>query len=570
MRGGERGLVGCLTALTAGVAAVVFFGVAPFDPDPHHDGVQFAAAAGVADGLHLFTQVFDQYGPLTAWLQGLVLWVFGDRLLVLRQLNAALLTITAILLLLIVRRVSGSVALGAITAIAWVAFCPDWSVFPGAFPLWPWPSVVLLVATLAAVYAIIARSSGWLQTIAPFAAGIASGAAVCARWPSGIVLIAIIGLWLALRAWNGSDEWKRFGLWAGGAMVSITAALLYLMETGAVREMVYQTITQPFNVYGSATGIDYWVTTYGVGAVAACLTGLAAFVVVKSTHRSLRGLAGLVCLCAAGALIAACAPDGLPSARVASWSGSLRLATASDIQAMGPLYAAIVVTPIMALAFLCRHRLAAIRATITDRRALLGAAACASILQLYPIADPYHLWWAAPLPLGFAVAFAAERVRGSEWRSATLGVLALMPFVLVSSIGLARDLTVSRVEVSSGALAGMKVRPEFVPMIEEVDAALAAIPAGATVDFSCRDGLVAAWEGGYRAGSARYVAWAWIQEEEVRPSAGPRYLVYCAETPSSAPVGRPESGIELVRAAQQYVHISSFSGFYPYVYRQVP
>jgi hypothetical protein len=558
-----------LMALTMAIAGMVFFSTASFDPDPHHDGVQFAAAAGVADGLHLFSQVFDQYGPVTAWTQGAALALFGNHLLVLRQLNAVLLVISAVLVLLIVRRVSGSVMLGFVTAIGWVAFCPDWSVYPGLFPLWPWPSVVLLVTSLTAVYLIIARARGNWRAFAPFGSGIACGAAVFSRWPSGVALIVIIGAFLAFRAYEGIDGWRRVGIWISGLTVSVGTATLYLVIVGTFREMVFQTITQPFSVYGSATGLDYWITNYGYGAIPALLIGLSGIVVVRKGRIDVRIVAGTIYALAFFALLVMCTPTAMPSSQFLLWSGPVGLAPAADIQALGPLYACILLAPVMAITLMGRGGTLALRPTLRSCRAIVAAVACASIIQLYPVADPYHLWWAAPLPLAFVISGITYWFRKAECRAALIGFIVLAPFVVIASFGLVRELQVPRVEVETGALAGMKVQAEFMPMIDEVNAVFAVIPKNAVVDFYCRDGLVAAWQGTYRAANASYVDWAWVRDEVGRPATGPHYIVYCTESPSSAPIASTQSGIAMVRSAQQHVHLSNYSGFYLYVYRQI-
>ena len=81
------------------LSGVYFLAIAPLDPDLHHDGVQYAAAAGVADGLNIHSQIFEQYGPITAWIQGWTLDVFGFNLLNLRIENALIFTLVSILMM---------------------------------------------------------------------------------------------------------------------------------------------------------------------------------------------------------------------------------------------------------------------------------------------------------------------------------------------------------------------------------------------------------------------------------------------------------------------------------------
>ena len=125
-----------------------FLGLAKINPDPHHDGVQFAAAVGVADGLKIHSQVFEQYGPVGAWIQGATLQLFGSTLLNLRLANVVLLTIATILLLRIFFLLRVPKSVSVLACLVWVLSCPVSSIYPGAFGFWPWSSVFVLVFLL--------------------------------------------------------------------------------------------------------------------------------------------------------------------------------------------------------------------------------------------------------------------------------------------------------------------------------------------------------------------------------------------------------------------------------------
>lgn len=64
------------------ICATALFGFSAFvDPEPHHDGIQLAPAIAVANGKLIHAEVFDQYGPITAWIHGIVIFIFGPTLL---------------------------------------------------------------------------------------------------------------------------------------------------------------------------------------------------------------------------------------------------------------------------------------------------------------------------------------------------------------------------------------------------------------------------------------------------------------------------------------------------------
>ena len=47
--------------------------------DPHHAGLMYKSALDVANGAHLFSETFTQYGALVTWMQALSLLVLGKQ-----------------------------------------------------------------------------------------------------------------------------------------------------------------------------------------------------------------------------------------------------------------------------------------------------------------------------------------------------------------------------------------------------------------------------------------------------------------------------------------------------------
>ncbi len=136
--------------LSVGVVSLgVFLAAARLDPDPHHDGVVLAPAIGAAEGLHLHSELFSQYGPMATWLQIPAIWLGGPHLLSIRVHAAIALCLSAVLIALFVRTTTCSDAVGGLAAGVWVAECQDWAVADRAlFPLWPWPSVYFALFVL--------------------------------------------------------------------------------------------------------------------------------------------------------------------------------------------------------------------------------------------------------------------------------------------------------------------------------------------------------------------------------------------------------------------------------------
>ena len=134
--------------VTISISSLIFFTNARLDPEPYHDGAQFAPAIAVADGLSIHSDVFDAYGPITAWLQALAVNVLGPEVLSIRLVTAFLLVTASVLMFVIAKKVLIHDWMALLITSLWVIIWPGASVSWGT-PLLPWPSVVFLVFQLS-------------------------------------------------------------------------------------------------------------------------------------------------------------------------------------------------------------------------------------------------------------------------------------------------------------------------------------------------------------------------------------------------------------------------------------
>ena len=94
--------------------------------DPYHEGALFPSAVGVAEGLHIFSEVNNQYGFMYAVIQAPFLFFFGNYLLVSRIVGVIVLFISVIILYLLIRRI-WSQQVSLLVALACAALNPSWS-----------------------------------------------------------------------------------------------------------------------------------------------------------------------------------------------------------------------------------------------------------------------------------------------------------------------------------------------------------------------------------------------------------------------------------------------------------
>ena len=547
------------------VALVAFVSVAGFGPDPHHDGFQFGVAVAVADQLALFRGVFEQYGPLTAWLQGGSLRVFGTHLLVLRIETAILLAVTAGLLAYLAKRHTGSAAFGMVLSIAWVCACPVWAVYRGTYPLWPWPSVVLTMLMLASVIAYElgrTRSTNWMLV-----AGAASCAAIFTRWPSGIAMtVALVTCLIVFERHNRRLVPLGWRFLVGFLVIAVSLGGVLIFQR-SLQDGIYQSVSYPFTAYsGVGTGLAFWKLYYGYGSLAIGTIVGAAAVVCRVRSGVLKATAIIVGLLVAGIVVRV--GVGFPPAQEARLLGLPEsLVGAADIQGNGVLVFATVMTPIVALLVLISSRGHLMR--IRDA-APLGAVALTALLQLYPLADVYHLWWAMPIPIAYVGTMLYRRSHLMPRRTLLVGTLALAPFMLLGVFGYSKVIATDRVQIDHGVLTGMSVLPEQVAAVRELDRLLLSGPGAQARQFACRDGLIAVYVGSYRPNSPRFVDWAWLRPESDPPVAASPYTVVCAPDPATITSMAAAWNMRVIRQSQQPISLSTFSSSYLAVLEPLP
>jgi len=144
------------------------------------------------------------------------------------------------------------------------------------------------------------------------------------------------------------------------------------------------------------------------------------------------------------------------------------------------------------------------------------------LVQLYPIADVYHLWWAVPLFTALIPYVLLHFVSREGVKVITVAVL--LPALVSSTIMFVGLIRVPRMEILAGALKGMQVEGQYVPSYFAVDNALKDI-APRSARFFCRDGLIATWTGSYLQVDASYVNWAWVQKDQEVPVVPSRVFV---------------------------------------------
>lgn len=522
------------------IAAAVFFVAASLDPEPYHDGSQLPAAIAVSEGLVVHLDVFSGYGFITAWIQGLAVTLFGPSLLVIRLLSAAILTISAVLTFALARWAIGNRRISAGIALTWVVTWPGQAVIWGT-PLFPWPSTFFLMFQLIAVLLTARALLHREHRPAMFAlAGIVLGIAVLTRLNYGAALALALLATMLVMARSRSLKLRDFAVAIGSTLITGALLLSIIALQGGFQAFVDQSILGPLEGKAIVKPTEWFYIENGYlwGSLLLLVTTLAMVWVSRQPWISPRNLLILSGLAVAGLTVwASTAIEGSPLRNLIL--SRLTWAPALDIQAMQPLYFSAVLTILILIGVIAALVIFRIRGgslTGTPNQVfimLLAATGAASLVQLFPVADPNHLWWAAPIPLVLIVfVFTLNRpVRATYAVSAIL----LLPPLIISIPTAYVFLSQPRTQLDQGALAGMWVKQEYLNDYRSVDRLLLKIPPrSARID--CHEGLLAVWNGTYLSASAGYIDYAYGLEN----TSPPRPVVWdmtCINTADRAEAG---------------------------------
>ena len=512
-------------------ASAVFLIAAPMDPEPYHDGSQLPAAIGVANGLTVHQDVFSAYGFITAWLQGLAVYLFGPHLLTIRIFTAIVLVVVATLLYVLVRWTTRSSWTAIGISLVWVMAWPGAAVIWGT-PLLPWPSVVFLAFQLAAVLLTLKgllTSNSLTRYWWFFFAGIFLGIAVLTRINYGVFLALALGVSLLLLRKKSAIGLREFTSAIVGTLISLLVPLGVVTLQGAFLSFWDQSIRGPLQ--GEAivkpTEWFYLENAYLWGSVFLSLT-LLVVIWLGYRHRVSRnwyfalvslGIFGLV-------LWTSSAIEGSPVRTLIL--SKLTWAPALDGQVMQPMFVAAIATPIILISALALHTFKrnGTLFVVHDNQIvliLLSLTATASLVQLYPVADPNHLWWAIPLPLALLV-FALRSLSDVKNRWAVSAVI-VVPTLIISLFAQVNFITQPRTQITTGVLEGMRIAQSLAPNVEKVDSLLANVQPG-TASIECKEGLFAVWNGDYLPSSPNYVDYSYLLES-ANPGVPPERIFVC-------------------------------------------
>ena len=443
--------------LSAGLM-VVMVPIASLGVNAHHDGIMLKPALDVLAGQVLFRDTFTQYGALTTYLQAVALWI-QPSLLSLRFMTVAAYTVTLFFLYVSWRLILPR-SLSVVSCGLYVLFIPcyekDW--LDQYWTLLPWSSVFAMMFQSVALYALLQLIRGRQAARWGAVLGLTCACVFWCRQPVGVIMAGCVAvIWLALdwTDWAPAGVSKRstfLGMIGGfGAVHAVLLGGILLSGGGAA--WWYQNIVWPSQWVGTVPLTWHqFITVFVHPAAAAWLLAVLLAAAIPRLVWRIRPeaspwlmLAFLLCL--GGVLV---------------WQYE-RVLQALALRhggwtALFPLVVLLQAIVSLALGFGARGKT---RTTEYHLVAALAALSLGSLLQYFPLPDPWHILWSLAPAFGLCV-FAFWR--WLAWPAPAVALL-LAALFLPSVYAVARSArdSLSRPMVTLTApavLRGMKVSPD--------------------------------------------------------------------------------------------------------------
>jgi hypothetical protein len=431
--------------ITFVVSLIIFVPFSRLGVDSHHDGIMFSSANFVAHGLSVQNEVYAQYGPISTWIQAIGLQIFGPSLLVIRIASAVVLAISCGLFAVATRRLLGfHYALMGIAV--WVSCTPF---FDSDLQMLPWSSDYFVL--LSAVCLVLATSSRidtvrWGMQFRDYLIGILLGLGIFLRLNPAlpVLLLVIIGSLVYI-------SFQTFQRLLVGSCVGILSILFILQIGGGIGAWWDQSIIFPRKLYlgilkdSGLSGLRGNIIANGVPALLAVIF---LFVILNFTYRGqnprflrdlLRQASAFIVLLSVYWIFLSDGFISVLNPRLFLWG--------------------VVLGGILCLSAL----LGKLETTATETifgYFMLVAVGLGSLIQVFPVADRRHLWWAAIPGIFLLISLIPKR---DNSRAHLVGSIILVVSLMVPAYSHAKaTLSETRVEMkTSNVLKGMLVSKDF-------------------------------------------------------------------------------------------------------------
>ena len=482
---------------------IIFALQAPFDLDPHHDGLSYAMAIASKEGYLPNRDFFAQYGPLTPYIFGFVLKLFGTDLLFLRLFTSLLLALTGTVLFAILKRRLLNVTSLLIT-LAWAVTSP---IYLNLNTNLPWATVITSLMLILSINFLQLLES---QNIVSKKFKLITFA-LCFLLIFGFLgrqqLIFVFLFVPILLIWEpNSYRVKYFRKLVLIYSMAIACFLGFIfLSTGLLIPWLKECVLFALKYSLTMT----WANPQD--ALKAKIVDLALyllfpgyvffyFLAIKFSNRiRSQWVYILITMTFFGAILA------IQAITIA----------ASDKSFLNPYYIAIYFSQntFMISGYLSAGAIIGVlfrffrRHTISIFEKLSIFIGITALLQLYPVHDPLHIWWLTPVMLSSIVAKLSKfEIFAKPYIRIRFEIFTFFT-ILTSFAILFNYLNFSRVEFKSPILQGIYAEASFVESVDATLFALNRLPINSKIAFDCQDALYSVYDGTFNPQSRNIVNW---------------------------------------------------------------
>jgi hypothetical protein len=440
---------------------------------------------------------FSLYGPIGPTFSGLWLKSFGQSLLMLRMYGAFLIVVIALLMFLILRKITNNVV-SLIFCLVWLLGSPLI-----VHPSLPWVDLHTTALIMTAMYLILNTPLGQVSNNKiSFFIGIVIGVGIFVKINFGLVASLTI-LLVAIFFGKKSALFTLFG-----SFLSVATAALFLVLNGALVPYFEQTIYFAWLQHDEGKQLRGIVNVKSIVFGSLLVLLLFLYRKLKSRYSLKIRLIHKVILVLVSAAFWTLV--SLEFRRINEPFLAFSEAPSEVLQNFlknapyFPMFSSIFILPSLFVVLLVFGKKLGVDKNDSDRKYFFAAILGTSyILQLYPNPEPGHIWYLFPgLVVGIAAVVLLLRLCG-VFESTTKFLIAPSIFALLV-INL-QFLSVERLSHRESPLIGMKSNPYVATAVDDSLESLKLNVAGGSVNFNCPRGVYSVFSNTYYSSDYQYV-----------------------------------------------------------------
>ena len=396
----------------APTVSTLYLLIGRFGFDPHHQGIMLAAANAQANGLLPFKNYLAMYGPFVSLAQSLGVSLFGPDVISIIIISVLVLSLGFTLLWYLVSSLYGRVAANITLALT-IASTPFFRTF---YTILPWNSDFILffqVLLIHQIFRLIQIGQYKKAQLNEMVVAVLLAMILWSRLTVGILtVLAILTSFLVL---GMKKELKNIFIYF---IVGNLLGIIYLVYTGSVNDFIFQYISFPRSIFVNTLGFNGFVLIIKLFVLYLPIS-LVIFVFLTDSRRK---------------------KSKFPSSVQRVSTLVFALIEISLLMALGKINLLVgwqLLHWVIAILFLIGPVLGLLKRVIAreyvgfslmeKKESAFICVALASLAQIFPISDPYHLWWSLVPATGVTIGWVIKGNSFSELKKVcSLGVLIVL------------------------------------------------------------------------------------------------------------------------------------------------